>query len=58
MAKDRSFANKMSKKGDPNQEEVILTALVVKPVKSETGHYKFKRLLTKMTKENKQSLGV
>lgn len=57
MAKDRSFANKMSK-ADQNQEEQIQTALVVKPVKSDTGHYKFKRVLTKMTKENKQSLGV
>lgn len=57
MAKDRSFANKMSK-ADQNQEEQIQTALVVKPVKSETGHYKFKRVLAKMTKENKQSLGV
>jgi hypothetical protein len=57
MAKDRSFANKMSK-ADQNQEEVIPTALVVKPVKCQDGHYKFKRVLAKMTKENKQALGV
>ena len=57
MAKDRSFANKLAKP-DPNQEERTPTALVVKPVKSEGGHYKFKRVLAKMTKENKQILGV
>ena len=49
MAKDRSFAAKMSKK---DKEEEIPTALVIKPVKSEDGHYKFKRILTKMTNEN------
>ena len=55
MAKDRSFAAKMAKKDD---EEVVPTALVIKPIKSEDGHYKFKRILTKMTNENKKELGV
>jgi len=57
MAKDRSFANKLAK-AEHNQEEQTPTALVVRPVMSEKGHYKFKRLLAKMTKENKQSLGI
>lgn len=57
MAKDRSFANKLAK-AEQNQEEQDPTALVVKPVKSEQGHYKFKRVLAKMSKENKQALGV
>ena len=54
MAKDRSFSAKMSKKG----EEAAPTALVVKPVKCEDGHYKFKRILAKLTAENKKELGV
>ena len=57
MAKDRSFANKLAK-AEHNQEEPTPTALVVRPVKSVTGHYKFKRVIAKMTKENKQSLGI
>ena len=57
MAKDRSFANKLAK-AEQNQEEQTPTALVVRPVKSVTGHYKFKRVIAKMTKENKQSLGI
>ncbi len=57
MAKDRSFAAKMSK-ADKDQEEQIQTALVIKPVKSESGHYKFKRKLAKLTPENKKALGV
>ncbi|MDP7235241.1 MAG: hypothetical protein QGI34_00735 [Candidatus Latescibacteria bacterium] len=57
MAKDRSFANKLAK-AEHNQEEQTPTALVVRPVKSVTGHYKFKRVIAKMTKENKQSLGI
>jgi len=55
MAKDRSFSGKMNK---GQEEEVVPTALVVKPVKSEDGHYKFKRILTKLTSENKKELGV
>ena len=57
MAKDRSFANKLAK-AEHNQEEPTPTALVVRPIKSEKGHYKFKRVLARMTKENKQSLGI
>ena len=57
MAKDRSFANKLAKV-EHKQEEQTPTALIVRPVMSEKGHYKFKRLLAKMTKENKQSLGI
>ncbi len=56
MAKDRSFAAKMSKKdGD---QEAVPTALVVKPIKSEGGSYKFKRILVKMTSDNKKELGI
>ena len=57
MAKDRSFASKMAK-GDKDKEQQVETALIVKPVKSESGNYKFKRVLTKMTQENKKALGV
>lgn len=55
MAKDRSFTAKMAKKDAP---EEVPTALIVKPVKTETGHYKFKRVLAKMTSENKKEHGV
>ncbi|MCY4545142.1 MAG: hypothetical protein OXD39_07880 [Gemmatimonadetes bacterium] len=58
MAKDRSFAAKMAKGTDKDQEEQIQTVLLVKPVKSEEGHYKFKRTITKLTPENKKALGV
>ncbi len=58
MAKDRSFAAKMAKGSDKDQEEQVQTVLLVKPVKSEDGNYKFKRTLTKMTPENKKALGV
>ncbi len=58
MAKDRSFAAKMAKGTDKDQEEQIQTVLLVKPVKSEEGHYKFKRTMTKLTPENKKALGV
>ena len=55
MAKDQSFAAKSAKK---NREADVPSALVIKPIKSENGHYKFKRILTKMTDENKKALGV
>ena len=58
MAKDRSFAAKMAKGSDKNQEDQAQTILLVKPVKSEDGHYKFKRTLTRLTPENKKALGV
>ena len=58
MAKDRSFAAKMAKGTDKDQEEQVQTVLLVKPVKSEDGHYKFKRTLAKLTPENKKALGV
>lgn len=58
MAKDRSFAAKMAKGNDKGQDEQVQTALLVKPVKSEEGHYKFKRTLAKLTPENKKALGV
>ena len=58
MAKDRSFAAKMAKGTDKDQEEQIQTVLLVKPVKSDEGHYKFKRTITKLTPENKKALGV
>ena len=54
--KDRSFAAKMAKADQG--EEVIQTALVIKPIQSKDGHYKFKRILTKLTKENKEALGI
>ena len=57
MAKDRSFAAKVAK-GNQDQDEQVQTALVVKPVKSESGNYKFKRTLAKLTPENKKALGV
>jgi len=57
VAKDRSFASKMAK-GEKDQDEPVQTALVVKPVKSESGNYKFKRVLAKLTPENKKALGV
>jgi hypothetical protein len=55
--KDRSFAAKMNKT-DKIQASAVPTALIVKPYKSLDGHYKFKRFLTKMTKETKETLGV
>ena len=48
----------MAKGSDKNQEEEVQTVLLVKPVKSEEGHYKFKRTLTRLTPENKKALGV
>tara|TARA_B100001750_G_C15396417_1_gene540279 strand:+ start:540 stop:683 length:144 start_codon:yes stop_codon:yes gene_type:complete len=45
-------------KGEKDQDEPVQTALVVKPVKSESGNYKFKRVLAKLTPENKKALGV
>ena len=56
MAKDRSFAAKLAKAD--KHEEVVQTALVIKPIKTENGHYKFKRVLAKLTDENKKALGV
>ncbi len=58
MAKDRSFAAKMAKGNEKEQEEQAQTVLLVKPVKSAEGHYKFKRTLAKLTPENKKALGV
>ena len=58
MAKDRSFAAKMAKGTDKDQVEQVQTVLLVKPVKSEEGHYKFKRTITKLTPESKKALGV
>lgn len=59
MAKDRSFAAKLAKgAADKGQDEQVQTVLLVKPVKSEEGHYKFKRTLTRLTPENKKALGV
>lgn len=45
-------------KGEKDQDEPVQTALVVKPIKSESGNYKFKRILAKLTPENKKTLGV
>lgn len=56
MAKDRSFAAKMAKVG--KAEEDVPTAMVVKPIKGENGAYKFKRIMAKMTNENKKALGI
>ena len=58
MAKDRSFAAKLAKGSDKGQEDQVQTVLLGKPVKSEEGHYKFKRTLTRLTPENKKALGV
>jgi hypothetical protein len=55
--KDRSFAAKMAK-ADKGAAEQTATALVIRPFKSGNGHYKFKRVLAKLTKENKEALGV
>lgn len=56
MAKDRSFSAKIAKadKG----EDIVQTALIIKPVKAENGHYKFKRILAKLTDENKKAHGI
>ena len=56
MAKDRSFASKVAKAD--KHEEIVQTALIIKPIKAENGHYKFKRILTKLTDENKKAHGV
>ncbi len=53
--KDRSFSSKMTK---GEKVEVITTALVIRPLKAENGHYRFKRVLTKMTKEAKEAMGM
>ncbi|MBM3264877.1 MAG: hypothetical protein FJY97_15820 [candidate division Zixibacteria bacterium] len=54
--KDRSFAAKMTKGN--SAAEVAPTSLIIRPQMGDNGFYKFRRVLTKMTAENKKALGM